>query len=133
MSVSVSLSSTKIFEGKTLPSHIDFELRKLISSYLSMKGQNSKTLHAEMDEYVREQFKPLERLVEDGTLTKEELERSITSNRPSPDYLIKYKNGTPVCMRYTNTIAGYFGVSYTMSTYNPADDLLEELNLAGEV
>lgn len=130
---SIFKSKEMLFEGKVLPAHIDFELRKHIALYISKPHQTASSLHKQMDAYVREQFRNAQSLVDDGVITPEEFEKQITSNRPSPDYLVKYKNGTPICMRYTNTIANFFGISFTFNTYNPADDMLEGLSLEGKI
>lgn len=67
---SAELTKGSLFENKVLPAHIDHELRKHIALYIAKKGQNSKSLHQEIDTYVRDQFKSVRHLVDDGILSE---------------------------------------------------------------
>lgn len=115
-----------------LPADIDFQLHKAINNYTAKSGQTYATLARDIDEFVRHQYKGMWYLVEDGSITQNQLEKHIKDHTPSRSYLHDYAKGRPICFRYTNTIANFFNVKYTIHNFDPSQDLKLFLDLTVE-
>ncbi len=113
----------------SFPSEVDYEIHRTIKNYISVKGKTYSTLARDIDEYVRRQYKDIWNLVEEGKLTQARLEKHIKEHTPSRSYLYDYANGRSICFRYTNTIANFFEVDYSITNFNPSEDLDKSLEL----
>jgi hypothetical protein len=134
------IMNTKLYEihnhafvDQSLPAFIDEKLRRAIRDDVAQVGSTYAKLHARIDDFVHEQFKAKHWLVEKDVLTDSELEEQIKKHIPSKTYLHDYAQGGALCLRYTNTLANFFGVSYTIQMFNPSDDLVQSLNLQGKI
>lgn len=112
-----------------LPASIDFQLHKEINNYISGHGKTYATLARDIDHFVRKQYTEMWNLVEDGVITQNQLEKHIKDHTPSRSYLHDYAKGRPICFRYTNTIANFFKVKYTIHNFDPSNDLQHSLQL----
>lgn len=106
-----------------LPATLDMALRSQIYNYLDEEKNTFSTLARDIDQYVRDQYKSSWELVESGMITEEQLLDHISSHCPKRTYLHNYAKGGAMCFRYTNSLANYFGISYRLSSFNPAQDL----------
>jgi len=105
-----------------IPSILDEMLYQEIEDYRSIKGNSYAKLSEELNIFVRQQFRDCWNLVDEGRVTADDLEKQIRNQVPSDKYIRDYVNGRPICFRYTNTIANFFGVNYSVSNFDPAKD-----------
>ncbi|MBX2808132.1 MAG: hypothetical protein KTR20_05815 [Cellvibrionaceae bacterium] len=110
-------------EDKSLPCDVDSQLHKVIIKYLSVDGRSYSTLARDIDRFVRNQYEWIWNLVEEGKITQAQLEKHMKDHTPSRSYLHDYVKGRPICFRYTNTIANFFNINYSISNFNPPEDL----------
>ncbi|GEM_PF-2963579 len=117
------------YSDEILPAHIDFQLHEAIESYISHQGNTYATLARDIDHFVRDQYKEMWYLVEEGEMTQHQLEKHMKDHTPSRSYLYDYAKGRPICFRYTNTIANFFEVKYKIYNFDPSKDLHASLEL----
>ena len=110
-----------------MPSLLDQRLYQAIENYRNIPGNSWLSLARDVVSYVNKLYEPCWALVEAGRLDKDTLERNIYDNTPSETYIRQFRGGRPICFRYTNTLANFFGLQYTINNFNPAKDF--EVNL----
>ncbi|MGH1485419.1 MAG: hypothetical protein ACRBCI_04310 [Cellvibrionaceae bacterium] len=132
--------NTKLYEihnhaviDHSLPAFIDETLRRAIRDDVAQVGSTYAKLHGRIDQFVHDLFQSKQWLIEREVLTESELEEQIKKHVPSKTYLHDYAQGGALCLRYTNTLANFFGISYTIQRFNPSDDLVQSLNLQGKI
>ena len=102
------------------PHALDTRLHACIKRYTA--EHSMKKLAIEVEKFVRGEFRPAYNLVADGKLEPQALEDEIKSNIPSRTYIMDYANGRPICLRYTNTLAKFFDVKFSIGNYNACDN-----------
>ena len=112
-----------------LPCELDAVLNALIKDYTNKKGNTYASLAHEMKLFVETQYRDAYALIEEGSIDEDQLEKHIEMHCPRRSYLHQYANGRPICFRYTNTIANFFDVEYTIRSFSPADDLVRQILL----
>ncbi|GLS25598.1 hypothetical protein [Marinibactrum halimedae] len=115
------------FPISSSPAQLDHTLQKLIADYVKVYSWRDLAEHVAAS--VRRQYAQGEYLVEEGLISSCELEAHMKSQIPSRKYLQDFAKGRPICWRYTNTIANFFGHQYVARNYNPQNDLYERLRL----
>lgn len=105
-----------------MPSVLDRVLHREIEGYRQKPGNSYTKLSEELNQFVRSQYTDCWNFVEIGRVSSEELEKNIRYQVPSEKYIRDYCNGRPICFRYTNTIANFFGLEYQIRNFNPAKD-----------
>ena len=107
------------------PSQLDKILYRKIESYLQQHSWRQ--LAEQVKQFVQEQYKPAYRLVSEGKIEPDELDREIKSQIPSRAYIEQYSKGRPICYRYTNTLANFFEQKYILENHNPCQEYLTKL------
>ena len=98
------------------PHALDTYLHACIKKYAL--EHSMKKLADQVEIFVRNEFKPAYEKVATGEISPKILEDEIKSNIPSRPYIIQYSQGRPICLRYTNTLAKFFGVQYSIGNYD---------------
>ena len=113
---------TRLPGTPTTPSQLDKILYRKIEAYL--REHSWRQLAEEVKQFVQEQYKPAYRLVSEGQIEPDELEREIKSQIPSRAYIEQYSKGRPICYRYTNTLANFFDQKYILENHDPCQEYL---------
>ncbi|WP_020408957.1 hypothetical protein [Hahella ganghwensis] len=102
------------------------ELDQALHSYIEQytKRKSFRTLTAEIKKFVIDQFEESD--LKDRC-TAEEYQAFIKECTPSRAYLQQYVDGRAICFRYTNTLANFFNVRFTIASYNPAVDARQRI------
>lgn len=117
-----NLAIARIVKKPTTPSELDKVLYLKIEDYLNEKSWRQ--LAKEVKDFVQTQYKSAYGLVAEGKITPDELDKEIKSQIPSRAYIEQYVKGRPICYRYTNTLANFFGQQYVLSNHNPMEEYL---------
>jgi len=108
-----------------LPADLDAVLRDRIAKWRKRSGNSYIKLERRLKAFVEEQYQQLQGAV----LSDKALEHHLAMHCPKKSYLNQYANGHAMCYRYTNTLANFFGVNYSLSNFDPAQDLQRSLQL----
>ena len=115
--------NSKIFT----PADLDEFLHSKIVQYVKVWSWSK--LESEIASMIDRSFESARRLAEDGHFDSDKLETAIKNTKPSRTYLRDYVNGRSICMRYTNAIALFFKVEYTISQHDPCADFLQKIKI----
>lgn len=100
---------------------LDSRLNLHIGNYLSIEGNSTRTLVVDISQHIKALYAALP---ENGMLA-DDIEADIRKNTPSRTLLMDYyRDSTPMCTRYINAVAVFFGQDYVVSKYDPAQDLI---------
>jgi len=106
-----------------MPAYLDRMLFKKIEEFRRFRGNSYARLSEEINQYVRRLYTECWNLVDEhDDVTEEEIEKSIRSHVPSDRYISDYHRGRPICFRYLNTMANFFGLEYRISNFDPSKD-----------
>lgn len=122
----IARNITRLPTHPSTPSELDALLYKKINEYVEQHSWRA--LAADVKAFVNHQYKAAYGLVADGTITPEDLEKEIKSQIPSRTYIEEYAKGRPICYRYTNTLANFFGQEYVLKNHNACDEYLIKVN-----
>ncbi len=111
------------------PADIDFILRQEINRKIKQEKMKYDELAKIIANDVMQRFSKVHYLVSQGVLSQDAFDKLIEKNTPSRAYIGKYALGQSICIRYTNSIAMALGIDYTVTAYDPAQDVLRELEL----
>lgn len=110
------------------PTELDQRLR-FEAIRLHKSGLSWRQMARDVEASVKARFSDSYQLVSEGKLTTSQLDKAMKPHIPSHTYIQEFCKGRAVCYRYTNTLANFLGVNYTLSNFDPCEEYAKTIKV----